>query len=131
MLVPIAIGGFVLSVAFDLIGFSRGTVDPWRLLALYTMCGGIVGALLAAVPGFIDLLSLPPPVRATAVRHMVINLSVVGLFIVNAWMRWGDPSGASRTPFILSLAGIGLLLVSGWLGGKMVFEGGVGVGDSR
>ena len=65
MLVPIAIGGFVLSLVFDLICISKGGAAPWPTLALYTMIGGIVGALAAAIPGLIDLLSLPPgPVRA-------------------------------------------------------------------
>ena len=60
MLVPIAIGGFVLSLAFDFVCMSKGGVQPWPTLALYTMIGGILGALAAAIPGLIDLLSLPP-----------------------------------------------------------------------
>lgn len=127
MLVPIAIGGFVLSFAFDVVCFVTGSAAPWNQLALYTMVGGIIGALAAAIPGLIDLLSLPPPIRKTAVAHMTINLVVVALFAVNAWMRWGQPQSL-QVPMLLSLVAIGLLLVSGWLGGKMVFEAGVGVG---
>src|SRR4051812_28468501 len=59
MLVPIAIGCFIFSFASDLICFFTGATDPWNLLAYYTMVGGILGALAAAVPGLIDLLSLP------------------------------------------------------------------------
>ena len=127
MLVPIAIGGFVLSLAFDLICMAKGNVAPWPTLALYTMCGGILGALLAAVPGLVDLLSLPPgPVKKTALTHMGINLTVVALYIVNFCLRYNDPQNL-KIPLVLSFVGIGLLLVSGWLGGKMVFEAGVGV----
>ena len=128
MIVPIAIGGFILSFIFDIVCIATGKVDPWATVAYYTMIGGIVGALLAAVFGFIDMLSLP---RATytkkvALTHMAINLAVVVLFIFNAGMRSAEASPGG-TPFVLSLVGIAMLAVSGWLGGKLVFEAGVGV----
>jgi uncharacterized membrane protein len=129
MLVPIAIGGFVISFAFDIICIASGTRDPatYNTVAYYAMLGGIVGALAAAVPGLVDLLSLPhAPIRKTALTHMAINLGVVVLFIVNAWMRHSAPTDL-KVPMILSLIGILMLLVSGWLGGKMVYEAGVGV----
>ena len=129
MLVPIAIGGFILSFAFDLACWASGAASPnlWNQLAYYTMIGGILGALAAAVPGLVDLLSLPAgPIKTIAITHMAINLTVVAIYIVNAWMRHGAPQDL-KIPMILSLVTIGLLLVSGWLGGKMVFEHGVGV----
>lgn len=126
MVVPLAIGGLVLSFVFDIVCLATGTTEPWAAVAYYTMIGGIVGALVAAVFGFIDMLSLAAGyTKKIALTHMGINLFVVVLFILNAWMRHGDPS--SRLPFWLSLIGIALLGVSGWLGGKMVFEAGVGV----
>jgi len=45
------------------------------------------------------------------------------------WMRLGEHAD-SKTPLILSFIGIGLLLISGWLGGKMVYVDGVAVGDA-
>jgi uncharacterized membrane protein len=130
MLVPIAIGGFLLSFAFDVICLVSGTPSPnlWNQLAYYTMLGGIAGALLAALPGLVDLLSLPAgPIKKTALTHMGINLTVVALYAWNAWIRHNDPKSV---PILLSLVAIGLLLVSGWLGGKMVYEAGVGVTPS-
>jgi uncharacterized membrane protein len=53
---------------------------------------------------------------------MGINLTVVGLYAVNLWLRLHG-----STLVWLSVLGLGLLVVSGWLGGKMVFEHGVGV----
>jgi uncharacterized membrane protein len=126
MLVPIAIGCFVFSFASDLICCATGAVEPWNTLAYYTMIGGILGALAAAVPGLIDLLSLPESIRKTAVTHMIINLTVVALYACNVWMRHNAPHDL-KVPMILSTVAILMLLVSGWLGGKMVFEGGVGV----
>ena len=127
MLVPIAIGGFVLSFAFDLVCLITGQATPWNMLAYYTMVGGILGALAAAIPGLIDLLSLPAGfTKSIAVKHMSINLTVVVIYVINAWMRHGDPQNL-KLPMILSLVTVVLLLISGWLGGKMVFEAGVGV----
>ena len=127
MLVPIAIGCFVFSFASDLICLATGNASPWNTLAYYTMIGGILGALAAAVPGLIDLLSLPAgPIKKTALTHMGINLTVVAIYIVNIFLRHGDPQNL-KLPMLLSLVTVGLLLVSGWLGGKMVFEAGVGV----
>jgi uncharacterized membrane protein len=127
MLVPIAIGGFILSFVFDIVRLASGTAEPWASAAYVTMIGGIVGALCAAVPGFIDLLSLPAgTTRKVGITHMTINLTVVVLFIVNAWMRHAEAAVAG-TPIVMSAIGLGLLVVSGWLGGKMVYEAGVGV----
>lgn len=129
MLVPLAIGLWIFSFVCDLFMLS-GRAGAWPTVALYTMIGGIAGALLAAVPGFIDLLSLPDGPKKTAIIHMTINLTVVALFAINAWMRLGNPESL-RTPMLLSALGLGLLVVSGWLGGKMVYEYGVGVDTSN
>lgn len=125
MLVPIA--AFVLSFAFDLVSLLSGAPSPnlWNQLAYYTMIGGIIGALAATGPGFIDLLSLPSDIKATALMHMAINLTVVAIYVVNALMRHSAPWDLTL-PTVLSLIAIGMLLLSGWLGGKMVLEGGVG-----
>ena len=128
MIVPIAIGGFILSFIFDVVCIATGSADPWATVAYYTMIGGIVGALAAAVFGLVDLVSLPAGyTKRIGLTHMVINLAVVGLFICNAWLRHADPAAIGGTPFFLSLIGVALLAVSGWLGGKLVFEAGVGV----
>ena len=129
MLVPIAIGGFVLSLVFDIVCLATGHVQPWATVAYYTMIGGIVGALAAALFGFVDMLSLPPGyTKGVALKHMGLNLTVVVLYLCNAWLRAGTTDHApGGTPFILSLVAAGLLIISGWLGGKMVYEAGVGV----
>ena len=47
MLVPVAIGGFVISFAFDLACIATNTPTPnvFNQVAYYTMLAGIVGAL--------------------------------------------------------------------------------------
>jgi uncharacterized membrane protein len=126
MVVPLAIGGFLLSFVFDLVGLITGITDPWETVAYYTMIGGIVGGLVAAVFGFIDLVSLPPgPTKRIGYTHMGLNLVIVALFLCNALMRHDEVGG--NAPFWLSVVGVALLGVSGWLGGKLVYEAAVGV----
>ncbi len=127
MVVPIAIGGFILSFVFDIVCLATGNLDPWAAVAYYTMIGGIVGALFAAVFGFIDMLSLPAgTTKKVALTHMGLNLTVVALFVWNAWMRHAEPQSLTL-PMALSFVALALLVASGWLGGKMVYEAGVGV----
>lgn len=124
MLVAIPIGLWIFSFVCDLIRVFGGTSPNWSVVAFYSMIGGIVGALLAAVPGLIDLLSLPAGLKRIALIHMSINLTVVVLYIVNAWLR---SRSSSDMMVWLSLIAICLLGVSGWLGGKMVYVHGVAV----
>jgi uncharacterized membrane protein len=70
--------------------------------------------------------SLPPGPRRTALIHMTINLVVVALYVVNFWMRLRSADGPGGLMW-LSVLGVGLLVISGWLGGKMVYEHGVAV----
>ncbi|HEY8251032.1 MAG TPA: DUF2231 domain-containing protein [Burkholderiales bacterium] len=126
MLVPIPIGLWIFSLVCDLI-HAGGSANPaWTTVAFYCMGGGIIGALLAAVPGLIDLVSLPAGPRGTALKHMAINLVVVALYAINFWMRLSEPGNPGKLVW-LSLVSVGLLAISGWLGGKMVFEHGIAV----
>lgn len=127
MLIPFPIALWIFSVVCDAIYvMGRGT-DAWNDMAFYTMVGGIVGALAAAIPGYIDYRSVADPAVARIGRwHMLINLTIVALFVVNLLIRMTSPPGAGL-PIVLSVIGIGLLGVSGWLGGELVYVHGVAV----
>ncbi len=125
MLVPIPIGLWLFSFFCDLVHRFGGTSPNWEIVAWYSMVGGIVGALIAALPGLVDLLALPAHVKRTGIAHMALNLTIVVLFAINAWMRRGG--GVTEGETWLSLLAIVLLGVSGWLGGKMVYEHAVAV----
>jgi uncharacterized membrane protein len=129
MLVTIPIGLWIFSLVCDLIAMRSGAPATWATASMYAMVGGILGALAAALPGLVDLLSLrKTPVLPTAVKHMALNLTIVALYVANAYLRRNShDEAASGVPLLLSVVAILLLLVSGWLGGKMVYEAGVGV----
>lgn len=128
MLVNFPIGLWIFSLICDLIGLRVAGPNVWHTVALYAMAGGLIGALAAAVPGLIDLLFYKggaPPVKKIALTHMTINLTAVVLFAVNIWLRLGGH--ALKIPIILSVIGVCMIAVSGWLGGQMVHVYGVGV----
>src|SRR3954471_3524597 len=108
MLVPLPIGLWVFSFACDLIYAFASPTPVWKTVALYAMVGGLIGALAAAIPGLIDLLSLPAEPRRTAIIHMSINLTVVVLFAINIWMRVsaGDAGASSKGSVWLSVVAI-------------------------
>jgi len=127
MLVTIPIGLWLFSLVADLVGMRAADAQTWSTVALYSMVGGVIGALAAAVPGLIDLLSLKDrPIQKTALIHMSINLTLVVLYAINAWTRFNH-SVTGGVALALSVLGVAMLAVSGWLGGKMVFVAGVGV----
>lgn len=130
MLVVFPIGLFIFSFICDLI--SLGSADPvWNAVAYYTMAGGIIGGVAAAIPGFVDLFSLPPSrARSVGIVHMSINLIVVALFAINLWTR-ANAAPDALGPIWLSAIGVVLLAISGWLGGEMVYVHGVGHSHGR
>lgn len=133
MLIVFPIGLWIFSLACDLLRVAGASGEAWSNVAFLTMIGGLIGALCAAVPGFIDLFFYKggaPPVKKIALIHMAINLTVVVLYAINIWLRATNPAGVGTslsTPVVLSIIGVALLFVSGWLGGQMVHVYGVGV----
>ena len=127
MLVALPIGLWIFSIVSDLI-FKFGWAGPvWNDVAFYTLAGGIVGALIAALPGFVDLIGLQNPKTMTiAIWHMFINLLAVALYCFNFWVLMHRPPG-DNLPILLSAIGIVLIIISGWLGGELVYVRGVAV----
>jgi uncharacterized membrane protein len=127
VIIPLPIGLWIFSLISDLI-FKFGYGGPvWNDVAFYTIAGGIVGALIAALPGFVDLTSLTnPKTKSIALWHMFINLFAVAVYCVNFWLRMHRSPG-DNLPIVLSVAGVVLIIISGWLGGEMVYVRGVAV----
>lgn len=128
MLVVFPIALWVFSFIADIIyrvgGQSRAI---WNEIAYYTLAGGIIGALLAAVPGLIDLFSLRDrSTKRLGVKHMITNVTALLIFGASLWARTTGLPGAGL-PVLLSAIGIIVVSYGGWLGGEMVYVKGVGV----
>jgi uncharacterized membrane protein len=130
MLVAFPLGLLATSFFFDLIRLGGGG-EGFGVAAFYMIAAGIVGGLAAAVFGLVDWLAVPRGTRAKAIGayHGVLNVVVVGLFIVSWGIRYADPGAFHGSAVVLSLVAVLVALVSGWLGGELVDRLGVGVDE--
>ena len=132
MFIPFPIALWVFSLVADVIYLWRGN-PAWRdWIAFYTLLGGIIGGVLAAVPGFIDWLSLKDgEVVKIANWHARLNVIALLIFVASFYLRTssgaGLVGGSYTIPFVLSVVGVILITISGWLGGELVFRHGVAV----
>jgi uncharacterized membrane protein len=96
----------------------------WGDVSYWIIAAGIIGALIAAIFGFIDWLGIPERTRAKYIGliHGVGNVIVVLLFIVSWFMRQPNPAAPSLLAIILGWAGVLLALFTGWLGGELVYR---------
>jgi uncharacterized membrane protein len=126
MLVTLPIGLWVFALVSDIVSASGGA-PAWRTVAFYCIAGGIVGALLAALPGVIDYLSIhEAEMKRIGTYHLLVNLSAVLIFSINLWSRLRLPE-TSPVPLFLSIVGVLGIGIGGWLGGKMVYVKGMAV----
>jgi len=127
MIIPFPIALWIFSLVADLIYLWRGN-SVWRdYIAFYTLLGGIIGAAVAAVPGFIDWLSLKDrDVVKIANWHARLNVIALLIFAASFYLRTRSGSalvnGGYTIPIGLSVFGVILILISGYLGGEMVFK---------
>jgi uncharacterized membrane protein len=132
MIIPFPLALWTTSFATDvLFYFTRSSVLP--LIAKYLLAAGCIGAVAAAVPGIIDWLSIKhPSTKRIANWHARLNIIALLIFAASLYLRM-KAGGAHlvsyglEVPFLLSLLGVILIAISGWLGGALSFEHGVGV----
>jgi uncharacterized membrane protein len=134
ILVLIPVGLWIGSLVFDIV--YQATADPfWFQAASWDILFGLIGAGLAAIVGLIDLTTLPmsESARRTGVTHLSLNLVIVALYIISLITRgFGVPASmaVTITPFVINIIAVVLLLISGWLGGEMIYRHGVAVPDA-
>ena len=132
-LVALPIGLFTWAfVAIVVYAFSDEN-RTWYDISYWSSIAGIASALVAALPGFGDYFTVARHTRDRdiATAHMVLNLGLVALFAVAAVIMYDEGADAGRDLAIvvtLQALGVGLLGLSGWLGGEMVYKGHLAVG---
>jgi uncharacterized membrane protein len=133
MLIVFPLGLLATSVVWDVCALA--THEPrWALIAYWTIVAGVVGGLLAAVPGFIDWLGIPRGTRAKTLGtyHLIINLVVIALFVISLVGRSLTTRGdalAGPGWMVLGWIAVSLAIVSSWLGGELVETLGISVKD--
>lgn len=123
MLIALPIGLWVFSLAADLL-FLATRDARWDTAADFTLAGGLVGGVIAAVPGLIDFLGLVDArAKKVATLHMLLNIAIMLVAAVNVWLRFDG--GQTLLPIWISGATVVALVISGWLGGELVHVLGV------
>lgn len=121
LLVHFPIGFFGLSFVLDGLSLVVPPEEKLAAGAFYSMAAGLLFAVGAAVPGLVDYMDIRDdhPSKRIATYHMGLNLVMVGVYGCNLGLRFGDwdPGTTRWIPFLLSCAGIGILSISGYLGG--------------
>ena len=126
ILVAIPIGLWTFALVCDLAN-AFGADGPWATLSVYSIAGGIAGAVLAAVPGLIDYWSIDEPeMKRIATIHLLVNVTGLVVFGINLWSRF-HLTAHSRLPLLLSIVGICMVGIGGWYGGEMVYVKGMAV----
>jgi uncharacterized membrane protein len=135
MLVPIPFGLLAGAAIFDILYLVTKSATIVSA-GYWMMAAGIVGGLVAAPFGLVDWIAIPKRTRAKRIGlvHGLGNVVVLALFAASWFMRRTAPAaGVAYEPtslaLVLSLAGLVLAGVTGWLGGELVDRLSVGVDD--
>lgn len=131
--VHLPLAGWGLAALLDLLWTCGVNLPTFPFLSFYAVLFGLLGVLIAAPTGFADWLSIKPekPAWKLGLVHMILNVGATVLWVVNAWLRYPRLRSAepiSTTIVILSAGGALFLLVSGYLGSRLAFAYGIGVG---
>lgn len=109
---------------------ARATDDPfWRRAGRWLLTGGLVSGLAASSIGMIDYLAIKQVRRLPSAHvHAGGNALAMGLVALNLSRRdRRDREGPDVADLGLSLAVVGLLGFTAWLGGELSYRHGIGV----
>ncbi|HEX8683010.1 MAG TPA: DUF2231 domain-containing protein [Ardenticatenaceae bacterium] len=117
--------GVIFDVAYLVTNDATfATVAYWMILA------GIIGGVVASIFGFWDWAAIPNGTSAKSVGqwHGIGNAVVLVLFLLSWFLRSNTEDYIpSAFALVASFLGVGVSVVTGWLGGELVERLGVGV----
>jgi uncharacterized membrane protein len=133
MLVSYPIAMYTLTLvgwALYILGYGY----QWVWIAIAANVIGVIMAVLAAIPGFLDWATGIPsgsPARRHGMTHMALNVTALILFLINAVIHvqyWNfTPTPHSAIGGLLALVGVACTIAAGYFGWTMVQDDHVGV----
>lgn len=111
------------------------TGDPfWYRAAMWTNIAGVVMAAVAAIPGFVDFVTVArqsPRARSTGIRHAAFNVLALALFVVSAVILVRNVGRGANldvaAPLVLGILGVLSTMIAGWLGWTLVQTHHIGI----
>jgi uncharacterized membrane protein len=131
-IVHIPTGLWPAALVFDLLSVAGVGGNPMVRTSFFAIALGLAAALAAVPTGLADFSEIKKdrPAWKLGLLHLLLNGVVAVLFLVNIILRWRTfDTAASVTGGQLTVTIIAdvLLSVSGYLGGRMVYDYGIGV----
>ncbi len=129
--VHIPIGLLLASSLFTVIAWRTGRMQ-WEQSSFHCLIVGLIGALVAMLSGLVDASralagrSVDDPVILWINGHAAASLAATICYARVWWLRRRQPAilddSTQRAAYLgWHLAGVILLLLGGWLGGRLVF----------
>jgi len=127
MLVHFPIVFWTCAVVADVVGSVTQALLAAQLAA-GSLALGCASGLLAMIAGAFDFIGLPQdsPARDAAVVHFMAMCSAWVFFLVALALHGYPPKPANLAALLTTAAGFVIMAYGGWLGGKLVYEYGVG-----
>lgn len=117
------IGAWMVSAWYD--ARSARTSDPRdEHAADGALRIGVVGALAAATTGLVQYVDARGQARRETTVHAALNNVALSLYLLSLVLRKRGRRPLGRT---VAATGLGIVSLSGWLGGDIAFRHGVGV----
>lgn len=118
---PVAflVGVVVTDLTYWLIGDAF-----WARASFWLIFAGLVSGIVAAITGMVDFIKIGRVrERRAGWIHMIGNVAALVLTLVNLLLRWNTPVEAVLPlGIIISVIVAGLLGITGWYGGELVYR---------
>lgn len=134
IMVSIPLGLWPISLLLDLSSMCRGGSAAAETGAFYCIVVGVFGSAAAAITGLADFAEIKPgkPARSIGYLHLFLNALASIFWIGSAAFHWPAvneslvrvPTGA----LVCSIIGLLLSATAAYLGARMVYEYGIGIG---
>ena len=132
LLVHVPMALWPAALLFDLVSRAGFGGNAMVRTSFFAIGFGLAVALLAVPTGIVDWSGIKreKPAWKIGLWHMLLNAVVLILFAINLTLRLGTYREAALVPvapLVLSIAGTLVLVVSAYLGGRMVYSYGINV----
>jgi uncharacterized membrane protein len=132
MIVHVPVALWTAALVFDLLTFNGIGGNALVQTAFYAIVIGLIVAVLAILTGLAEYWDILPdqPAHRIGAYHMGLNVVVFALWSVSVALRvdtFREAQTVGVVPLAISILASILLMISGYLGGRMIFDRGIGV----
>jgi uncharacterized membrane protein len=121
------VGAFITDIVY-----WRSMSFIWETFSVWLLTAGLVGAGLAVIAGLVDFVFADHRIRQlrSGWIHALGNGLVIALSVINVLVHSRDGyTAVVPTGIIISGVVVLIMMITGWMGGEMVYRHRVGVTD--